>query len=386
MLFLDPLTAIVGMVSLSVATCYALLTVTATVVWEFRKQPKHSLRPPAVTLLKPLCGLEPGLYEHLRGFCRQDYPDYQIIFGVRDPADPALSVVDRLIAEFPTLPIDVVINPQQHGNNFKISNLINMQVQARHDMLVMADSDAFVGRDYLASVTAPLLDRKVGLVTCAYRGVPTAGIWSRLGAMYINEWYVPSIVLAWLFGYDGYVSGQTMCIRQETLTDLGGLQTIADYLADDHQLGERVRGLGLRIVLSPYMVAGEHYEQNLESLIRHELRWMRTIHILKPWSFRLIFLTFSFPLAVFGISMVSLGTRYRGAAWVLFGISAVGRLALHFIHRWRGEQPRLSDFWLLPLRDILLCWIWLRSLFISRVTWRGNEFHVGADGYMRRLT
>ena len=168
-------------------------------------------------------------------------------------------------------------------------------------MLVMADSDAFVGPDYLATVTAPLLDARVGLVTCAYRGVPTRGVWSRLGAMYINEWYMPSVLLAWLFGYEGYVSGQTMCLRHETLRAIGGLRTIADHLADDHRLGELIRGLGLRIVLSPYVVGGEHHEQNMRSLTRHELRWMRTIHVLRPVSFRMIFLSFSLPLAVFGM-------------------------------------------------------------------------------------
>ena len=143
------------------------------------------IRDRPVTVLKPLCGAEPGLYDHLRSFCQQDHPDYQIVFGVRDPTDPALAVVERLVAEYPSLPIDVVVNPQQHGSNCKISNLINMVARARHDVLAMADSDTFVGPDYLTIVTAPLLDHNVGLVTCIYRGVPTQGIWSRLGAMYI---------------------------------------------------------------------------------------------------------------------------------------------------------------------------------------------------------
>jgi ceramide glucosyltransferase len=384
--FLHVLVAMLGYAGLIVAAGYAVLTLAAVLVWQIRKPSRNSRRLPPVTLLKPLCGAEPGLYEHLRTFCQQDYPEFQIIFGVRDPADPACSVVERLIAEFPSLPIDFVINPRQHGSNCKVSNLINMLELARHDMLVMADSDAFVGPDYLATVTAPLLDPRVGLVTCTYRGVPTQRIWSRLGAMYINEWYVPSVLLAWLFGYQGYVSGQTMCLRRDTLQAIGGLRAIANHLADDHRLGELVRGLGLRIVLSPYVVQGEHHEQDYESLARHEQRWMRTIRVLRPRSFRMIFLSFSLPLAVFGLALTAVAGSHSNAARTLFWIAASVRLVLHFVHRKEGDRPVFADIWLLPLRDHLLCWVWFRTFFTSRVTWRGNEFDVDANGFMRRLT
>jgi ceramide glucosyltransferase len=239
-----------------------------------------------------LCGAEPGLYEHLRSFCRQDYPEFQIVFGLRDAADPACSVVERLRAEFPSLPIDIVVNPQQHGCNHKTSNLINMLVRARHDVLAMADSDVFVGPDYLRTVTAPLMDRNVGLVTCIYQDIPTGWIWSRLGAMYINEWYVPMVLLGWLFGNQSYASGQTLCLRQETLQAIGGLQAISNHLAEDYRLGELIRGLGQRIELSHYVVKGLHHEKDLDALARHELRWMRTLRALRPRSFRLFFLTF----------------------------------------------------------------------------------------------
>src|ERR1700722_18259039 len=179
---LQALLTVVGFVSLGVAGGYAALTPVAALVWRMRRGPDGSRSRPAVTVLKPLCGAEPGLHEHLRSFCQQNYPEFQIVFGVRDAGDPACAVVKRLAAEFPSVPIELVINPQLHGSNLKISNLINMLPFARHDMLAMADSDAFVGADYLATVTAPLLDADVGLVTCIYRGTPTDGIWSRLGA------------------------------------------------------------------------------------------------------------------------------------------------------------------------------------------------------------
>ncbi len=163
MSFLHALPAVIGIAALGIAAGYSVMMLLAIVVWQLRRvsTPTTAERPP-VSLLKPLCGAEPGLYEHLRTFCLQDYPEYQIIFGVRDPADPARAVAERLAAEVPSLTIDIVVNPQQHGNNRKVSNLINMVERTRYDMLVMADSDAFVGPDYLATVTAPLLDPQVG--------------------------------------------------------------------------------------------------------------------------------------------------------------------------------------------------------------------------------
>jgi ceramide glucosyltransferase len=383
---IQALMTVVGFVCLGLAAGYAVVTVVAVLVWRMQRNPNKARSMPPVTVLKPLCGAEPGLHEHLRSFCRQDYPEFQIVFGVRDAGDPACAVVKRLAGEFPSVPIELVINPQLHGSNLKISNLINMLPYARHDILAMADSDAFVDTDYLATVTAPLLDQNVGLVTCIYRGTPTQGIWSRLGAMYINEWYVPSVLLAWLFGYQGYVSGQTVCLRRDTLNALGSLRALANHLADDHRLGELVRALGLRIVLSPYVVDGEHHEPTFDSLTRHELRWMRTIHVLRPRSFRLIFISFSLPLAVLGLIAALSESSLSAAAWVVFGITLLARLVLHFVHRLRDDRALVSDLWLLPARDVLICWVWCRSFFTSHVTWRGNEFDVGADGVMRPLS
>lgn len=373
----------IGLISLLVASAYALLALLAVLIWQGRSGTRTAAKRPAVTVLKPLCGAEPGLYENLRSFCKQDYPEFQIVFGVCDSDDPALRVVERLVAEFPKLPIDVVIDARQHGGNRKVSSLINMLGRARHDVLLMADSDAFAGPDYLATVTAPLLDRKVGLVTCIYHGEPTGRIWSRLGAMYVNEWYMPSVLLARLFGHEGYASGQTLCLRRETLQRIGGLRAIADHLADDYRVGELIRGLGLRIVVSSYVLRAEHHEPTLDLLVQHEVRWMRTLRILRPRSFSLMFFGFSLPLAVLGVLLCAVEGSPSHLAWMLFEVTLVARVALHFAHRLRGERPLLADFWLLPARDLLLCWVWWRTFFTSRITWRGSEFDVDAHGIMR---
>ena len=379
------LIGILGVATLVLAAAYTLLALVAVLVWGRRKAAEAALKLPPVTILKPLCGAEPGLYENLRTFCLQDYPQFQIVFGISEDTDPAVAVVTRLVREFPALAIAVVVNPQQHGHNRKISSLINMLEHADHDMLVMADSDAFVRPDYLTSVTTPLLDRKVGLVTCLYHGEPTRPVWSRLGAMYINEWYMPSVLLAWLFGHQNYVSGQTLCMRRDTLEAIGGLRGIADHLADDYELGQQVRRLGLRIVLSTYMLKAEHHEPTLQSLVGHELRWMRTLCVLKPRSFRFIFFTFSLPLALLGLLLVFPESYFITVALPLFQVTVAARLALHLEHRIRDRRPLFADLWLLPARDLLICWVWCRTFFTSRFTWRGSDFHVGADGIMRKV-
>jgi ceramide glucosyltransferase len=377
----------VGFASLVLAAAYAVLVLVAVLAWQVRaaapKKPPY-LRP--VTVLKPLCGAEPGLYENLRSFCRQNHPEYQIVFGLRDANDPALAIVDRLTMEFPSLPIEVVVNPQQHGSNCKVSNLINMLVRARHDVLAISDSDTLVDSDYLTTMTAPLVDKKVGLVTCLCRGAPTWGIWSRLGSMYINEWFAPSVLLAWLFGHRGYVSGQSLCLRQDTLQAIGGLRATASQLGENYRLGELIRGLGQRIVLSPYALTAQHHELNLESLTRRELRWMHAIRVVRPLSFPFLFITFSFPLASLGLAFTAAESSISTTELTLFQTAVLARLALHFVNRLLGNRLPVWEFWLLPARDLLICWAWARSFFTTRVTWLGRDFDVAVDGVMHRLS
>jgi ceramide glucosyltransferase len=373
-----------GFISLIAASAYIVAAVLAIIAWKVRRWPGSSPSKRPVSVLKPLCGMEPGLYANLRSFCSQNYPIFEIIFGVRESADPACLVVERLMAEFPALPIKLIVDSQLHGTNRKVSNLINMLRHANHEWLVMADSDAIVRADYLSTVTAPLLNAAVGLVTCLYRAIPKGGVWSRLGAMYVNEWYMPLVLLSWQFGYREYVSGQTVCIRHSTLRAVGGLEVLSNHLAEDNRLGQLVRGLNLQIELSPYVLDGEHYEPHFRSMVGHEFRWMRTIRALRPRSFMGLFLTFSLPMAFLGIVLATTSPEPLPFAWYLFGGTLVARIALHVEHRINGgARSILCDLWLLPLSDLLIFWVWFRSFFTSRITWKDGEFDVGADGVMR---
>jgi ceramide glucosyltransferase len=375
--------AAVGLICLSLSCVYALLAAYAVV--RRRREPPHiPLRAgPAATVLKPLCGMEPGLYTNLRSFCLQEYPEYQIVCGVRDSADPAVAVVHRLLEEFPHLHIDIVVNAQQHGSNGKVSNLINMLERARHDVLVIADSDARVGPDYLATVTAPLQDERTGLVTCMYHSVPTGTRWSRLGAMYVNEWYIPSVLLARMFGNREFASGQTLCLRRDTLEAMGGLRSIAHHLADDYKIGAAVRALGKEIVLSSYVPIAPQHDLSLDDLIQHETRWMRTIRVLRPHSFPFLFITFSVPLAACGLILSLAQATCFEIGLVLLMIAINARILLHRLSKRPGDRAGRGGVWLLPVRDVLVCWVWARAFLTTRVTWRGAEFEVDVDGVMR---
>jgi ceramide glucosyltransferase len=241
-----------------------------------------------------------------------------------------------------------------------------------------------VGPDYLATVTAPLQDETTGLVTSLYHSRPAGTRWSRLGAMYVNEWYMPSVLLARLFGNREFASGQTLCLRRETLTAIGGLRSIAHHLADDYQLGALVRRHGKQIVLSSYVPIARQYDPSLDELVRHETRWMRTIRVLSPRSFPFLFITFSLPLAVVGFALTTAqeaSCSTAGFVLLLFCINF--RVILHRLSQRPDNTRGRSGLWLLPLRDLLICWVWCRAFLTSRVTWRGAEFEVDGHGVMR---
>jgi len=333
---------------------------------------------PPITVLKPLCGAEPETYECLRSFCEQAYPKYQVVFGVSDPLDPAVAIVHRLQREFPRLDLVLAVERRQHGSNRKVSNLINMMSFARHDYLIVSDSDVKVESDYLSNLIPPLLDAGVGIVTCAYRGVPRSGIWSLLGSMYINEWFMPSVRVAALLGYRSFAFGVTIGIRRDTLAKIGGFHSVSSQLADDYRLGELTRGLGLRTILSPVEVDTFVGERSAADLIAHELRWRRTIRNLNPYGYGFSFVTFGFPVTALQLVLA------RGApAAAIFAATSLASVLIHLNTR----RPSDSGFRLLlvPIRDVLHFGLWMWSFATRRVQWRNDHFHVDRDGAAQHI-
>jgi ceramide glucosyltransferase len=330
---------------------------------------------PAVTILKPLCGDEHELYECLQSFCDQDYPQFQIVFGVADGADPAAEVVSRLQREFPKLDLKLVVDRRQHGSSRKVSNLMNMMPLTRHDFLVISDSDVRVPRDYLSRIVPPLLDADVGIVTCPYRGAPRRGLWSLLGSMFINDWFIPSVRVAALFGSRAFAFGVTIALRRQVLASIGGFAAIANQLADDYRLGELTRARGLRTVLSAVVVETCVDERSFGDLVRHELRWLRTIRAVRPLGYGLSFITFSVPVALVGCAI----SRGAWATIVLLAVTALGRIVLHL--RVRDTASGIArDFAVLPLREALSLLLWAWGFVTRRVHWRDDRFRVTRDG------
>jgi len=362
-----------GYLLLAGATIYGVVAFVAVLSpLRLTGRPLASL--PRVTVLKPLCGLDSETYGCLRSFCDQQYPEFQIIFGVAAADDPVLAIVQRLQQEFPLRDLRILIDRSQHGSSRKVSNLINMMVEARYDYLVIADSDVCVDNHYLAKVVAPLIDPAVGVVTCTYRGVSRRGLWSLMGSLFINEWFTPSVYVAAKAGSRGFAFGATIALRREVLSRIGGFGAIANQLADDYRLGELTRNAGLRTVLSNVEVDVIVGENSFGSLVQHELRWLRTIRAVRPLSYSFCFITFGIPVALLG----ALLCRGSSAAMTLLAIVAAARLFLHC--KRRQSQASAAQLALVPLRDCLSLALWVWSFTNRRVKWRDEHYRVSPDG------
>ena len=377
-----------------------------------RKRPATPTARPPMTVLKPLHGDEPLLEEALTTLCQQDYPDWQIVFGVRDAADPAVAVVRRLEAQFPNLDIVLVADPTLHGRNRKVSNLINMMPAARHDVIVIADADVHVRPDYLDRLAAALEPRGVGLVTTLYAGLPVldwpemswagdgmtlAGrlrsLPARLGATNITHGFLPGAILARALGRQDCL-GATMCLRRGDLRRIGGFHALVDHLADDNVLGRRIAASGLSVALADTVSLTTVPETSLRALFQHELRWARTIRALEPAGFAASVV--QYPLAwalltilVTGGALWSVGLFF--IAWVLRAVAALG-VDSALAPLWSGErgshdvraEQRGNNIaalafscpvWLLPIRDVLSVAVMLASYGGRQVDWRGHALH-----------
>jgi ceramide glucosyltransferase len=348
--------------------------------------PQPPLQP--VTVLKPLCGAEPGLDHSLRSFCEQDYAaGMQIVFGVQHPADPALPVLEGLKRDYPRLDLTVVVDATRHGASAKVSNLINMMRAARHDWLVLADSDVCVPPGYLAAVAAPLADPAVGIVTCPYRGVPRPGLWSLLGTLFINDWFIPSVRVAALFGSRAFAFGATIALRRDALQAIGGFHAIADQLADDYRLGELTRRRGQRTVLSDVVVDTAVDERTFRQLSQHGLRWLRTIRAVRPGGYAFSAVTFSLPVAAIGCAVAGV----TPVTLLMLAATAILRLMLHLAGRGpvasRSAAARSrSPLWAIPLADALGFSLWCGAFLTREVQWRQGRYRIARDGSVQPIS
>ncbi len=327
---------------------------------------------PPISILKPLRGTDPEIYESFRSHCMQDYPEYELIFGVSDPEDPALELVERLQAEFPQRSIRLMVCPKVLGTNMKVSNLVQMLPLARYDYIVVNDSDIRVDPDYLRRIAHDFADPQVGMVTCLYRGIAGHTLGSRLEATGISTDFSAGVLAARQVEGIRFALGSTLAFPRKALEAIGGFETLVDYLADDFELGARIARAGFEVRLSDVVVDHHLPDYSLRGFLQHQLRWARSTRDSRRWGYTGVVLTFGLPWALLGV-VLSAGA---GWAWAVLTIAAVLRCAMAWVvgvtilHD--SDVPRLLP--LLPLRDVVAMLVWMASFAGHTVAWRGDEF------------
>ena len=370
------------LINLIHVTAWISMFYVAFAMWQlFRfasRVPDESTSEPPVTVLKPVCGLDPDLYENLRSFCEQDYPEYQVIFGVSDGTDPAVPVIQELIHSHSEKDLSLVVNDRLIGTNRKVSNLANMYEQVKHEILVIADSDMHVGPDYLNAITARLQDERVGAVTCLYTGIARGGLVSVLGAAFINEYFLPSVLVARSLRDINFCFGSTMAVRRKLLDQLGGFARFSRLLADDYMLGKLVSDAGYKVCLSSYVVDNMVYEPDIKTLFLHELRWAATIRMVQPVGYSLSFITYCIPT-----SLLYFAVSPHVIDGIIMVVGAVFlRVLMHYTARYSLGIKGRAQPWLSPLRDLLCFTIWAVGFFNRSVHWRQYKYSLKSQGQL----
>ena len=339
---------------------------------------------PPVSILKPLKGTDREMYECLRSHCLQEYPEYEILFGVKDPNDPAAEMVNRLKAEFPERTIQLVVCPENLGENTKVSNLAQMLPGARCKFLIVNDSDIRVEPDYLRRVIAPLTDPKVGMVTCLYRGVPARTLGSRLESLGISTDFSAGVLVARQvergirFGL-----GSTLAFRRHDLETIGGFPAFVDYLADDYEIGRRIAAQGLEVKLSETVVETFVPAYSVREFLLHQLRWARSVRDSRPWGYVGLGLTFGLAWG-----LLTLASAHAAPwAWTLLDATLATRILVAIVvgELVLSDHHLLRLLWLMPFRDLIAALLWIASFTGHTVAWRGVAFRL-KDGKLARIS
>ncbi len=333
-----------------------------------------------VSVLKPVYGLDPEMLDNLRSFCRQDYPSYQIIFGVQDKKDLAIPLIEKVIKEFKNVDVSYIVDSKIHGANRKVSNLINMYPSVKHDYVLIADSDMRVPENYLSSVMPAFSDSEVGAVTCLYSGSAKGKIASSLNAMFINEWFLPSVLISKILQPIKYCLGATMVVRKNLLDEIGGFKALSDYLADDYMLGKLVSDLGYKIHLSNFIVENIVEESSIKDLVTHELRWARTLRRVEPLGYAFTFLTDTLVISFITAFIIYFSTASLFWALLPVLLVSIARVILHIRTSQITSSNRAGSILLIPLRDTLSFCIRVASFTGNSIQWRNNSFNVDQAG------
>lgn len=363
------------------ALVYYVVAVVAGLRWFADRRRQRALGlsyTPPITIFKPVRGASVEAYENFASFCRQNYPAYQIIFGVRDEDDAAVPIIRQLQADFPTHDIELIVSANEIGYNAKVSNLQNMYARAKHEVLLLADSDIRVTPDYLRRVVAPLQQPHVGMVTCLYRGTHAQTFAALLENIGISSTFGPEVCSSRALEGVAFALGSTIVLRRALLERIGGFPAVADYLADDFLLGHYAARAGYEVVLSDCVVEHVAGPDTFSTTLKHLLRWGRAVRVSRPWSYCGLLLTYGTATALLALP----AWNFAGFAWWLLGLTMLLRFLPVFVIGVYGLRDRvLARYcWLVPLRDLITFGVWVVSFAGDEIEWRGARFRVLPGG------
>jgi ceramide glucosyltransferase len=340
----------------------------------FNRERARKIAPyaPEVSLLKPVRGVDFGSYENFASFCVQEYPEYEILFGVGDHADPAVPLIQRLVAEFPERRISLFVGAEQIGANRKVNMLARLAHEARHEILVLTDGDVRVSPGYLGEVVAPFADGRVGAVTSFYRGIAEKNLGAELEAIGAASDFFAGVLMAnWMEGIT-FGLGASIVTTKEWVARIGGFAAIADMLADDYELGHRIANAGGKVLLSREAVWTMYPAQTALGFWQHQVRWARTVRLCRPLSFAGLIFTHGLPWALLAALLAP--APWISAAYLLAYF--VLRLTMAWTVGVWGVRDDVSrrKFWLVPLRDAIHFIVWMGSFGSNRINWGGEEY------------
>ena len=367
---------------LCIALVYYLFSVHAAWCF-FRPSATPSTALPPVTILKPLKGAPPDLYDSLASFCRLDYPTFQILCGVRDPNDPAAAIVTKMQHDFPQCDITLVVAPSVIGTNYKVSTLHHLTPQMKYDYLVITDSDVCVEPDYLQTIIPPLTPTETGLVTCVYRGGSGQPLPALLESLMINTTFTTQVVVASQVERPAYAFGATIALKRVCLDAIGGFARLSDYLADDYYLGYFIRQAGYRLRVLPIVVETRPDAGSLRGLFYHQLRWARTQRNCRPGGYISTVVTFGTVWASVGLLCFWSSAEMTVLALSVIGVRLLTAALMNIVFL-QSTLPRPAIL-LTLLTDLLSFVVWCASLWGNTVRWREYTFRLQKDGRMVRV-